>query len=212
MILYTFLFLSVLSQFFVVAVVIYCRKILGRDMFVLGVYFLISLIITGIQVALAFNRVNNLWTGQIFIPVQFTLIMYVFYAWNRHSYAGTIILYSILAFDTAWILSLLWFGSLAAVYTYADPISAAFFILTSSYTLLRIDRIEGTPLLSMPAFWVSSATIIYFGSTIVLSSLSSALWRAPIPTMQLAWSLQAVMNVIANFLYAGGFLCLRRKT
>jgi hypothetical protein len=201
-----------LSQLVVVGAIVYTRGRLTIETKALAVYFMVSFVLTMIQLFLALNGINNLWTGQIFIPIQFTLIMYVFYAWNRRSYAGMIMSYSILAFDAAWLLSVLWSRNLADVYTYADPISAAIFILTSSYTLLRIDRIEGTPLLSMPAFWVSSATIIYFGSTIVLSSLSAALWRAPISTMQLAWSIQAVMNILANLLYAGGFLCLRQKT
>lgn len=211
MLIYVFPILSVLSQFFVVAVVIYCRKRLGRDMFVLGIYFMISLVISSIQATTALIGLNNLWTGQIFIPIQYALIMYVFYLWSRGSFVGTIIRYSIPVFVAAWSLGVILLGSLASVYTYSDPISAAIFILTATYTLLSIDRIEGEPLLAMPAFWVSSATVIYFGSTIVLSSLSSALWRSSMSTMQLAWSLQAIMNILANVLYAGGFLCLRRK-
>ena len=207
-----FPWLSLLSQLYVVGVVIYCRKELSRDMVVLGGYFVVSLIISGVQATLAVNRVNNLWTGQIFIPIQYALIMYVFYIWNRSSLMGTIIRYSIPVFVAAWSLGVILSGSLASAYTYSDPISAAIFIFTASYTLLSIDRIEGEPLLAMPAFWVSSATIVYFGSTIVLSSLSSALWRSSVSTMQLAWSLQAIMNILANVLYAGGFLCLRRKT
>jgi hypothetical protein len=78
--------------------------------------------------------------------------------------------------------------------------------------LLTIDRLEGTSVLDLPAFWVSAAAIIYFGGTIVFSSLSAPLLKVSLETMRLAWSTQSIANILANLLYAGGFLCLRRKT
>ncbi|HEY6951930.1 MAG TPA: hypothetical protein VI758_05955, partial [Bacteroidota bacterium] len=74
------------------------------------------------------------------------------------------------------------------------------------------DRSEVESALSMPAFWASSGIIIYFGGTVVLSTLHTSLLKASIDTMRLAWSTQAVLNILANLLYAGAFLCLRRKT
>jgi hypothetical protein len=200
-----------MSQLFVVAVVIYSRKRLSRDMLVLGGYFLVSLIISGIQVALAYKSVNNLWTAQFFCPIQFALLMYVFYAWNRQSGAGKIILYSIPVFVVGWCLSAFWISNPADTLTYADPISAVAFILIASYTVLTIDREESPSVTDLPEFWVSAATIIFFGGTLVFSSLQASLLRASILTMQLAWATQAVVNVLANLIYAGGFLCLRRK-
>jgi hypothetical protein len=38
------------------------------------------------------------------------------------------------------------------------------------------------------------------------------LMKSSVETMRLAWSTQSVANILANILYAGGFLCLRRKT
>jgi hypothetical protein len=204
--------LSAVSQLVVVAVVIYRRNRLGREMMGLGVYFLVTLVVTAIQAFLAFNRISNVWTIQVFTPIQFAMLMYVFYLWNRGSTAGAIILYAIFIFVVVWLISVVVLGSLADLFAYSDPISGAVLIFTSSYTLMKVERTEDKSVFSIPAFWVSSATVVYFGSTLVFSSLSSALWRAPMTTMQLAWSLQAVMNIVANLLYAGGFLCLRQKT
>ena len=212
MILFLFPFVSVFSQLLVVGAVVYSRRQLVAELKILAAYFILCLIIVTVQLFLAVYAINNLWTGQVFSPIQFAMLMYVFHTWNRHSIAGKLMLYSIPAFVAAWGIGILWFGSAANTFTYMDPISAAIFVLTSSYTLLTIDRVEGSPVVSMPSFWISSATIIYFGSTIVLSSLSASLLKASVSTMQLAWSMQAVINILANLLYAGGFLCLRQKT
>ena len=122
------------------------------------------------------------------------------------------ILVLIPVFILVWTLGCVLFSNLANTQSYMDPISGLILILVSSYTLLRIERLEGGSVLDVPAFWVSSATIIYFGGTIVLSSLSTALLRTSLETMRLAWSMQSVATIIANVMYSGGFLCLRPKT
>lgn len=212
MILFIFPFLSVFSQLVVVGAVIYSRKQLFGELRVLAAYFVVCLIVVTVQLFLAIYAINNLWASQVFSPIQFVMLMYVFYFWNRQSKAGKIMLYSIPAFVAGWCLGTIWLGGMAGIYTYMDPISAAIFVLTSSYTLLTIERVEGSSVLALPPFWISSATVIYFGSTIVLSSLNASLLKTSVSTMQLAWSMQAVINILANLLYAGGFLCLRQKT
>jgi hypothetical protein len=175
-------------------------------------YFAISFVLGVIQLFLALNGMNNLWTAQFFCPIQFALLMYVFYAWNRLSTVGKLFLYAIPVFVVGWCLSAFWISNPAGTLTYADPVSAVALILVASYTILSIDREESPSVTDLPQFWVSAATIIFFGGTLIFSSLQVSLLRASILTMQLAWATQAVVNVLANLIYAGGFLCLRRKT
>ena len=204
--------ISVLSQLLILAAVMYKRRSVLSEMRALAVYFVLCSMVTIIQVLLAMKGMNNLWTAQFFCPIQFALLMYVFYAWNRQSKAAALIGYSIPVFVVGWCLSAFLLSNPAYTLTYADPISAAAFVLVSSYTLLTLDRHDDSSVTDLPEFWVSSATIMYFGGTLVFSSLQTSILRASIQTMQLAWALQAVVNILANLLYAGGFLCLRRKT
>lgn len=210
--LFIFPYLSVLSQVAVVLVVLYVRRNLVSEMKILAMYFVLSSLLAIVQLYLAEHSINNLWTVEFFCPIQFAFLILVFRAWNKQPFAVKLFSYSIPAFVIGWGLSSLWFGGLIATLAYADPISAVILVLVSSYTMLRIDRLEGSSVLDVPAFWVSSATLVYFGGTVVLSTLHTALLKASIETMRLAWSSQAILNVLANVLYAGGFLCLRRKT
>lgn len=210
--LFIFPYLSLFSQLVVVGSSAYAVRNLTRETRVLAIYFAVSFVLTVIQLLLALNGINNLWIYQFFCPVQFVLLAFVFFRWNENSFVGIFIRYSVPTFVLAWCVSAFLVANPAATLTYADPISAVVLILVSSYTLVRLDRLEGSSVLDVPAFWISAATIAYFGGTLVFSALSISLLRASIQTMQIAWSTQSVVSILANLVYAGGFLCLRRKT
>ena len=213
--LFVFPYASLFSQILVACAVIYTRTRLVAEMRTLALYTILSTAIGIFQLVLALNRIDNQWTFQLFCPIQFILLMTVFHSWNRRSFVDKYFLFSSVVYALGWILGIIVSGSLENTNTYADPISGVILILAATYTLLRIERIEGTSLLDMPSFWVSSAVIIYFGGTIVLSSLNAPLLRlfktSPEPT-RLAWSTQSIANVIGNILYIRAFLCLRLKT
>ncbi len=179
---------------------------------VLAAYFVLSLITTAGQTILAFNNINNIWMSRIFSPIEFCLLTYVFYRWNRNVTMGRVMLFAIPAYLIACGLGYLISENVSTTFDYLDPMSAVVLVVLASYTLLTIDRVADMPVLRIPSFWVSSAAAIYFGCTIIFYSLRASLLRASLPTMQLAYSVQAVANIIANLLYAGGFLCLRQKT
>jgi len=204
--------LSLVSEIFVVFALVYVRKKLRPEMRTLGAYFVFCLMAGLLEILLASKGINNLWIFHYFTPVQYALLTYVFYSWNRESSMEQLIFYSIPVFVASWFLGSFWLANPADTFAYAYPISAALLVLVSSYTLLRIERLERSSMLDIPEFWVSSGTLIYFGGTIVFSSLSVPLLHTSIETMRLAWSTQAVANIVANVLYAGGFLCLLRKT
>ncbi len=204
--------LSALSQVMLVGVVYYSRKRLTPELKVLSFYFILSVVYVAAQMYFAFKGINNQWLQSLFTPIELGMLMYIFYSWNHNSLVGKAMFFSIPIYIFAWVAGILWFGGVAETFTYMAPISAAMLVLASSYTLLRIDRSEGSPVLSIPSFWISSATVIYFGSTFVFTSLIGSLSKASVPTMQLAYSVQSVVNILANFVYAGGLLCLRQKT
>ena len=210
--LFVFPYLSAFSQLVVVLVVVYCRKQLTLEMKILAAYFVLGLAFDFVQVTLARNDIPNLWVSQTFTPIQFVLLMLVFYFWNKESIMRGVILALIPVFILVWTTGSAWFSTLATIQSYMDPISGLILILISSYTLLRIERLEGRSVLEVSAFWVSSATIIYFGGTVVLSSLSGALLKTSLETMRLAWSMQSIATILANLMFSGGFLCLRQKT
>lgn len=205
-------YLSLLSEIVVVFALVYTRDKLRPGMNILGTYFVLCLIAGLLEVFLASKRINNLWIFHYFTPVEYTLLMSVFYSWNQRSPVRKLILYSIPIFIVSWFIGSFWLSNPTDTFSYAYPFSAVLLVLVSSYTLLRIERLERSSVLDMPEFWASSGTLIYFGGTIVWSSLNVPLLHTSLEIMRLAWSTQSVANILANSLYAGAFLCLLRKT
>ncbi len=211
--LFIFPYLSVFSQLVVVLVVIRNRKLLTFEMRTLGVYFILGLAVDISQVVMALRGEHNLWIFYFFFPIQFALLMLVFYFWNRSSALAKVMLFSIPVMVVVWSFGPAWFKSLENTLTYVDPASSVMLVFAASYTLLASDRMEESSVVELPAFWASAATVIYFGATIVWSSLSSTILKVSDPEIKrLAWSTQSVVTILANFMFAGAFLCLRRKT
>jgi uncharacterized membrane protein len=180
---------------------------------ILAGYLILGMAFDAAQVALAFSRIPNTWVSETFSPIQFVLLMWVFYVWNKQTFMKGVILASIPLSIVAWTVGSIFISDLANTETYMDPICGVILILVSSYTLLRSDRLEDSSVLDVPAFWVSSATIIYSGGTVVLSSLSTSILKTTDrEVQQLAWSTQSIVTIIANLMFARAFLCLRRKT
>ncbi len=179
---------------------------------ILGAYFVLCLMAGLLEVWLASKRINNWWIFHYFTPVEYALLMSVFYSWNQRSPVRKLILYSIPIYIASWLMGSFWLANPADTFSYAYPVSEVLLVLVSSYTLLRIERLEGSSVLDMPEFWVSSGTLIYFGGTIVWSSLNVPILHTSLEIMRLAWSTQSIANIVANLLFAGGYLCLLRKT
>ena len=205
-------YLSLLSEIVVVFAFAYTRKRLNPGMKILGAYFVLCLMAGLLEVWLASKRINNWWIFHYFTPVEYALLMSVFYSWNQRSPVRKLILYSIPIYIASWLMGSFWLANPADTFSYAYPVSEVLLVLVSSYTLLRIERLEGSSVLDMPEFWVSSGTLIYFGGTIVWSSLNVPILHTSLEIMRLAWSTQSIANIVANLLFAGGYLCLLRKT
>jgi hypothetical protein len=204
--------LSLISEIAVVFALLLARKKLKPELKILGAYFVVCLIAGLFEILLASKGINNLWIFHYFTPIEYALLMFMFYSWNQRSPVGKLILYSIPIFIGLWLMGSFWLANPADTFSYAYPVSEVLLVLVSSYTLIRIERLEKSSLLDMPEFWASSGTLIYFGGTIVWSSLNSPLLHTSLEIMRLAWSTQSVANILANLLYAGAFLCLLRKT
>ncbi len=209
--LFAFPVVSFLSQVVVVLALAPVYAKLTLSMKLLGAYFIVSLILGILQIALALNHIDNRWTSEFFLPIQFTLLLVVFYLafedWRfRQVLAGCLLL--LLVF---FAVTIAWMGVSSRSYAYVKAESSLVLVAVSCYVLVWASRNEETPISAHPMFWVASANVVYFAGTAVLYALSGAIFEAPIDTMRLVWSIQSVVNVVANVIYLRAFLCFRRK-
>lgn len=209
--LFIFPIISSLSQVAVVVVVLLVRRALPREMKVLAVYFVLSLVVGLVQVSLAFARIPNVWTSQFFLPVEVSLLLLVFYFAPVLSRLRSVVLACIIVFVALWAWSTRMTMTFPQSFPFAKTGAAVLLVGVSCYVLILLMNGEDGPWSKQPLFWVASGNVVYFASTAIFYAFSAAIFQASMPTMRLVMAVQAVMNTIANLIYLKGFWCLHQK-
>ncbi len=211
MLLWFFPILSIISQ--IVPVVTATRKfrLLPRELKVLSWYFYLSILSGALQIILALNSTRNLWVSQGWVPVQFALVMYPLAVWQPERGLRRAALLSIPLYVIAWGIVLARLGDMTAMSTYMRPVAGVVLIGVSIVLLVRVLVNERLPAVEQAQFWTATATLMYFGGTIVFYAMIPLLLTLSLQQMRVAWSSQSVLNVIANLLYAKAFLCVNRR-
>ena len=210
MLLFIFPIVSLLSQVLAAGVAVYTYRRLPRELKILSYYFFLSFFSAAGQLTLALMRTDNVWISQSSMPVQFALVMIPLALWQPERGLRTTALVLVPVYIFVWLALLALLGNMNAMSTYMRPLAGALLIGASSTLLVRNVQDETRQVSDDPAFWVATATIIYFGGTVIFYSLSAPLMTMSLPVMRIAWSAQAVLNIIANLLYAKAFLCPAR--
>jgi len=210
MLLFIFPIVSLLSQVLAAGVAVYTYRRLPRELKILSYYFFLSFFSAAGQLALALMRMHNLWISQSTMPVQYALVMIPLALWQPGRGLRTTALVLVPAYIVVWLAFLALLGDMNAMSTYMRPLAGALLIGASSTVLVRNVQDETKQVLDDPAFWVATATIIYFGGTVIFYSLVPSLMTMSLPVMRIAWSAPAMLNIIANLLYAKAFLCPAR--
>ncbi len=212
MLLWVFPILSIISQFVPVVTATRTFRFLPRELRVLSWYFYFSIVSGAIQIALALTSTRNLWVSQGWVPVQFALVMYPLAIWQPVRGLRRAVLLSIPLYIVAWGGVLAWLGDMTAMSTYMRPVAGILLIGVSIVLLVRILFDERHPAVEQAQFWTATATLMYFGGTIVFYAMVPLLLTLPLQQMRIAWSSQSVLNVIANLFYAKAFLCVDRRS
>jgi hypothetical protein len=211
MTLFVFPVLSYLSQIAAVLPIIFLFARFSKELKVLSVYLVLALIVDTLQLILAMQHLDNRWTSQYFLPIQFILLVIVYYLWTNTSNDQWLWTSFLCLFTLAYVISVICLHPLPRWFAYVKPGTAILIVLLSCSILVKLVKQVSAPMAIQPIFWVASANVIYFAGTAVLYSLSMEVFQSPVQIMRLAWSTQAVINVFANLLYLRGFLCYRQQ-
>jgi len=184
--LYIFPIMSFLSQVAVVVIVILVRRHLTPEMKVLAGFFILALAVGILQLTLALNGIRNLWTAQLFLPIEFTLLLLVFYyAPGLHS-MRPILLTCITLFLAVFIWSAAGTETPSSLYPYLKTAAAIVLVTVSCYVLIVTVKDEEPRRLARSVSWVASANLVYFASTAVLYALSGTIFQTSTQTMRIS--------------------------
>lgn len=171
---------------------------LGPDIKILLAYIGLLGLVDVLGLYLAFNRISNIWLFHLFTPLEYGFLVMVFSCWQKRSLLRLLLRLSIPLFALICIVSKLFVENLVSFDSFTSSLESWALILISIYTLLGLHRDKSFPILGMPRFWIASAVLIYFSGNLPIFAFAN---------MAAVWTINHILNILSNILFAGGFLC-----
>ncbi len=178
---------------------------LGKDMKLFLLYFFLILPMDIRILYLGYHHLPNLIELNLFIVIEYALLMAVLSYWQPKKRLRSILQVSILLFLVAWVGLKVSGWPLLDLFFYFKTIEAVFIVIVATNVLYRLNFDERIVLLSRYSFWISAGFLIYFSMSVLLFVLAAGLKIHP------PYYFHVVLNIVANLFYAGGFYCLKRQ-
>ncbi len=146
---------------------------------------------------------SNVLIFHFYTLIECSLFIFVFSFWQNDSKLKRVLRITIPGFAFLWIGSKLFFENFDQHDNYTNSLECVLLVGVSFRTLYVVNQDRLKDILREPRFWISSAVLIYFSANLLPFALGSIIvnWGFP----------HALVNIISNLLYAGGFLCLHPR-
>ena len=174
---------------------------LGKDLKLYTIFFGVSVVFDQIINYLAEHGQNSWLFGNIFHLIEYIMIIYVFSHWQKNIRLQRVLHWSIPVYTIFWI----WVKIFGIEYMdkfphYTRSVAAIIIAILAIYTLIKLEENESY-IYKHYQFWICVGALLYFSGNIVLFSLSD------IVLVNNLFFIHSILNISANFLYAGGFWC-----
>jgi hypothetical protein len=153
---------------------------------------------------------NTLWLINIFVLVQFYLIMYQFYTWKLVTVTSFVNISAVAIVTALWIAESLHNSLYRDLNNYSLAFSSFFIALFATVYINRLIFEKIDFLLKDPRFLISVGFLIYFTTNVIVfiftrnEGISGALFTK-------LWTVHDFINIFTNIIYTVGVLCLSRK-
>ena len=200
--------ISTFSELVPLSAGIYVRKYMTFEMKVFFLYIVISQVSDIMLAFFGIRNINNLWLTHIFVIVEYGFLMWLFASWQKSGLLKGLLLGSIPALVLIGILAVIFFVDVRRSNTVTWPVSSLMMTAVSAYTLIRLQAESSGSVFREPRFWISSAALLYFSSSLAVISLGNVIASLPREQAHRLIAIHSMLNLLANIGYAGGFLCL----
>jgi hypothetical protein len=173
-------------------------------------YFGVALLFECASAYFALHQMKDWYLSHAFTIIEYGLLTAAYSCWQDSHILKKILVFSIPFFTLLGIISFYFMEDSSHLNTLTRPLSNFLLVVAAAYTLLNLDLETMKTVFAKPQFWVSSASLLYFGTTLILFASANSLLRMPDTVAQKYFLLDPLMYIFSNMLYAGGFLCLDR--
>lgn len=205
-------YISAFSIAFPVFFSLYAYRKLALEMRMLSWFFTCAAAIELIILVSAFLKVNNLWLINLYALAEGIVLLYVIGRWLKHPRLFSLSILILVIYAAYWIYSTWVLGSLYLFNSREKAVKAIFLILLSGHLLIRQSLTEDIIITNNPVFWILSAILIYFSVSIIVFCTATFVLDNKNMAMMYSWTIHSIVNIIANLLFAVGFICTYRKT
>ncbi len=195
--------ISVISTVLPLIVGLYMYRWLRVEMKILLVLFFIASLVDGYSFYQAINRCSNVWILHFYTPLEYSILVLVFSYWQKEKLMKRILRLSIPIFILIFVLNKMFIESTDYFDYITASVESIILLVISVYVLYSLHDEKVDSFYKMPQFWVATAVLIYFAGNTLCFSLGRII---PI------WIIPCILNIIANLLYTGGFLCCRSQS
>jgi hypothetical protein len=173
----------------------------SKDLKLYTMLFVIAVIFDQIITYLSSQGQNTWLFGNIFHLIEYVMIIYVFSYWQKNSQLQKLLFWSIPLYTLFWIwVKVFGIEDMDKFPHFTRSIAAIIITIVAIYTLIKLGE-NGSYIYKHYQFWICVGALLYFSGNIVLFSLSD------LNLVSNLFFIHSILNIIANFFYAGGFWC-----
>lgn len=205
-------FVAAFSSVAVAVLGLWKFKTLQQEVKLLVALLVILVVIEGLSLYLILSyEGNNLWLSHLVTLLQYVVLAWILAQWQSQEGKRRGILISIWVFIGLWLAAKLTVEGFNQYDNYTATLSGAMLVVIAAQTLQQLNYGNLKNFFRNSRFWISLGVLVYFSGTLIFLALINEIVRLSSSAILLAWSIQWLITVVSNILYAEGIICQRRQ-
>lgn len=160
-----------------------------------------------IERVLGYLHINNLWVFHVSTLVEYVLLSLLFFSWISHRRSRLVLTVCLVMFIIVWSISKFLFEPFSNIDGWTSALSKILQMVFSIVLLVDVVKESDIIWTNDPRIWVASGIIIYSAGSLFMFALFNEMLQISPDRLKLIWTLNWVLMIISNLLYARGFLC-----
>jgi len=184
-------------------------RTLQRPLRILEWLIIFTILEVGLQWALSYFGIHNLWTSHFFTLIEMVFAILMFSSWMKNRRNRMMLSLCLFMFIIFWIVSKFTFEPLSLVDGWTAAISKILQITFSTFLLVEVVKESDMNWTDDPRLWIIAGIIIYSAGSIFIFALFNKMLQISPDRLKIIWFLNWTLIIISNLLYTRGFLCKR---
>jgi len=171
-------------------------------------FLAISLLVDVVTTYLGKTGRNFEWVHFVYTLVEYSFLAVIFSFWQDSARIRKAFRLSIPVFTLVCIVTLATLEGVTLINQFTVSLAYSLYVVMAVLALLGRQRNDLGLIYRDERFWVSSAVLVYSAGALAIFAFLLILPRNLLATL---WYVHNSLNVAANLLYTGGFLCQYRR-